>query len=323
MPHLIITYGPAGSGKGFIKGKYIPLLQKMYPDLGKLTPDNTFVAEIDNYIESDSEYKQQVFAIMCAFFDTCQKGLGSTTQLSRYIDTLLKDFTKTGACSASQLSKDLTQVYKAFKGKYNRILDRDIATAVSHGQNIIFESTGQFDNPLDWLWHCPAMDTQHPWTGPFCTASTYVTTITYPHVAPDVILERTRKRFRVRVLGWYNCFRDCSKLLSEKSFTSFQTCLQMQSDVTAPRLPDLVELKEIIPRSQKNLVPYILNNRIDNIIVFDNAPTKNDPVCFNLKKLTLKNKDRIQKAMLDFGGNMEPDLVEAIMGIHALHALHA
>jgi hypothetical protein len=309
MPHLIITYGPAGSGKGFIRQHYIPLLQKMHPGMGEINSENTFVAEIDSFVEADPDYKKQVFALLCTFFDKCEKAntsLATEQSLGAYIDELLTDFKEGGDhCDAWHLSMGLTKIYKTTRVRYDGFLNNDIKTAIASQKNIIFETTGQNGNPLDWLWHCGER------SGPFCEeAKGYLSTIVYPYVKPEIIIRRAKKRFCSRILGWYKCLKTCKAALSDKSFTSFNKCLTMGKDV--PRLPDLQELKTLIPNAQKHLIPYITNNRVTNIIVFDNDGATESPVCFNLKKPTEKDKQRMGRVLYKHNDHMQKELVDAI-----------
>ena len=51
MPHFIVTYGPAGSGKGHIRDKYLSYLRDIH-DVS-FNETNTFEANIDSYVEKD------------------------------------------------------------------------------------------------------------------------------------------------------------------------------------------------------------------------------------------------------------------------------
>ena len=188
MPHLIITYGPAGSGKGHLYPNYTRLLSTCYSSMKPITQDNTFVAEIDQYVENDPDYKNEVFRIICDFFKTCKTQLKSAeVSLGAYIRQVVSDFENTDQCSAFELSKNLTDAYRYTRRKYDNMLTAKIAQAVKDNQNIIFETTGQHAEPLNWLWHC-GRDSEN-WSGPFCVAPNYVKTIIYPYVDPERLLQ--------------------------------------------------------------------------------------------------------------------------------------
>jgi len=312
MPHLIITYGPAGSGKGFIRKKYTAVINSMYPQMDAIEYENTFVAEIDHHVENDGEYQNAVFVAICNFFDECNPGVMRTpVSFSKHLRELLSDFETNEPCSASRLSDRLTMIYQRFRTKYNSTLDCEIQDAVKKKQHIIFETTGQNRNPLDWLWQCPGNTQDSEWTGPFCNVVGYVKTVVYPYVEPEMILSQATLRFIERVVSWYACLKECKTHLSQKSFNGFQSCLRNQQTVGVPRLPDLKELAELIPLAQDNIVPYIENRFVDNIILFDNNRTESEPLYFNMKTKS-QNTKRIIK-FLSKCKNMSPLLKNTLL----------
>ena len=54
MPHFIVTYGPAGSGKGHIRDEYRSYLHNIHDVI--FDENNTFEANIDSYVEKDEKY---------------------------------------------------------------------------------------------------------------------------------------------------------------------------------------------------------------------------------------------------------------------------
>ena len=73
MPHFILTYCPAGSGKGFIRDKYLSYLQ-MNPNYRGLyfNSDNTFEANIDSYVENDELYIRKSIEATEEFISACR-----------------------------------------------------------------------------------------------------------------------------------------------------------------------------------------------------------------------------------------------------------
>ena len=305
MPHLIITYGSAGSGKGYIYPKYTSLLNSCYSKMDPITEANTFVAEIDPYVESDIGYKDTVFQIICDFFQACQVQMETKTGLGMHLKTLLSNVVSTDRCSASALSASLTAAYQFTRRKYNAKLNADIAQAVKDNRNIIFETTGQHHDPLNWLWQCGS--------GPFCQADAYVKTIVYPYVNSKDILKRTHERFAIRVLEWYDCLKACKKELRKNKFGDFSVCLAKLPTQDVPRLPDIHELRTLIPAAQRHIIPYIDNNQVENIIIYDNAKNDTDPLWFNLKSTSRHGKTPEEKArelgfLMDTKNDMAPEL---------------
>lgn len=316
MPHLVITCGPAGSEKGFVKPKYIAMLQKKYPNMAPITPENTFIAEIENYVESDADYKKAVFHALCEFFDKCgAKDMSSKSELRVQLQKMF-DGSTSEECSASNLSQKLFQIYNTTRQKYSRVFDEGIANAVRQGQNVIFETTGQHKDPLCWLWHCPS--SAQDWAGPFCSpGQSYVKTVVYPYVDPKEIITLARERFVICLMSWFECLQNCRLYLKAKSFANFSICLDRKMSDETPRLPNLEELQLLISKSQKNIIPYIDNNRVDNIIVFDNDKFKKDPVCFNLKNFNEDDKAKSRCILLKFNQRMAPELLQKLVKVFA------
>jgi hypothetical protein len=316
MPHLIITYGPAGSGKGHLYPKYTQLLSKCYSSMDPITQDNTFVAEIDQYVESDPDYKDAVFRIICDFFENCQAQLETPESLGTYIKKVLSDFERMDECSATALSADLTRAYRYTRSKYDAKLNADIAQAVKENRNIIFETTGQNSDPLNWLWYCGSGNDN--WSGPFCAAPKYVKTVIYPYVDPDRILQQAQERFARRVVGWYMCLKSCRKRLGTGKFTEFSTCLVGATNAPVPRLPNLNELRTLIPVAQRNVIPYIDNEQIENIIIYNNLEGVHDPMVFNIKGpigycTSLAEESRKRRFLLENGNGLAPELRSRLM----------
>ena len=77
MPHFIVTYGPAGSGKGHIRDKYLSYLRNIHIHDVSFNETNTFEANIDSYVEKDERYIQRSIEATQEFIKACQgKALG-------------------------------------------------------------------------------------------------------------------------------------------------------------------------------------------------------------------------------------------------------
>lgn len=304
MSHFIITYGPAGSGKGYVRQYFIEELNKLYPDQ-IIQSDNIFEAEIDQYIEADDEYKKMVLKIMCDYFTTCAndyvKGQGTFTQHLR------NKLQSPGECNVNILARQLQTAYMAIRAKYNYILDNDLKKAVEENKkDIVFETTGTYGtNPLDWLWHCPKETDDKPWKGPLCKQKQNIT-IVFPFVKANLIIEQALSRFITAIMSWYKCLKNCQMDLHEKNFSGFLSCLSEQNQAVTPRVPDLEQLEKLIPNAQTNLIPYITNNMIDNIIIFNNDRSLQKPTVIALKSNKTCKYDNID------GLGLKPELVKAI-----------
>ena len=70
MPHFIVTYGPAGSGKGHIRDKYLSYLRDIHRV--PFNETDTFEANIDSYVEKDERYIQRSIEATQEFITACQ-----------------------------------------------------------------------------------------------------------------------------------------------------------------------------------------------------------------------------------------------------------
>lgn len=308
MPHFIITYGPAGSGKGFIKENYIQWLNNKYPNM-KIDATNTVVAEIDNFVESDPVYKTKVFECVCTFIDECKINVSSTDSLRDHLVNVLNDWgDSTKRCSASRLSKELTAIYKTARIPKNSALDALIVAGVAANKNVIFESTGQYATPLDWLWRCGS-----DWNGPLCKNMAYTKTIVFPYVNEDTVLQRAKDRFSERVIKMYDNLKKCSKSFRHREIREAFECFEAAKAGTPPRLPDIPELQENIQKAQQHLVPYITNQEISHVLLIDNNNPRKvmsyvdlvSPTALNDEEFVTNDKEFVTNvnAFVDVYGN--------------------
>ena len=163
-PHLIVTYGPAGSGKGFLRQNYQEWLEAIYgPILGQIVQ-----LEIDNYVEKDETYIEKA------------------TEITRaYIQLIRDNSDDRGAILHEWMVNDLAALYMGVRKFYNAQLDLDLEDAFENGDNVIFETTGA--NSIKWLLDM-AKESSYP----------YIITIVYPLVKRKTILERAEERFLKR-----------------------------------------------------------------------------------------------------------------------------
>ena len=298
MQHFIITYGPAGSGKGYIKKSYLQKLADKYPG-SDFSEDNTFIAEIDSMVEEDEEYIYGATQIMCKFFEDCAKTITSSESLGRFLDSVLLKWNDE-PCSGTTLSKSLTQLYFEIRRKYNSQNDKGITKAMKDGKNVIFETTGQNPNPLDWLWRCD-------WNAPLCKNTNYIVCIVFPIVDDEEILNRAKSRFKSRVMQAYKCFKGCSTSIGAREYEKAYSCMRQLEKFIPPRLPDLEELRRLIPNIQDNLVPYIKNAEIHNIVMVNNNENADKDVMINLRDPNQKIQEFISAT------NVTKSLQEALL----------
>ena len=174
MPHFIVTYGPAGSGKGHIRDEYLSYLHNIHNVI--FDENNTFEANIDSYVEKDEKYIQKSIDATQEFINLC------------------KDFNRLGDClQAREEARDalvtkLQKNYFEVRKYYSHYMDQEIIKATEQKKHIILETTGSFGPPT-WIFDFVAR------AAPYAT---YIFTVVFPVVLPETIEERAVDRFLAR-----------------------------------------------------------------------------------------------------------------------------
>ena len=264
--HLIVTYGPAageqspwcsppaGSGKGHIREEYEAQLRHLYPtftptaferfhrliDRDSIRPlwdameNRMYVAEIDNYVESDEVYNQEARRITRQYLRDCG------AQSAADIGACLKKGPTTTA-----LATELSGLYFQTRGKYAaEVMDVDLAIAMNNGLHIVLETTGA--NDLEWLWQ-QVVDRQNGAAG-----FRYTITLVFPVVLQKTIMERIYDRFVRRA----TCILEAIPGQDEH-------CV-------APRLPDVQQVPQAIQGAYLRLQNYVADPRVHHVFVYDN-----------------------------------------------------
>lgn len=128
---FIILYGPTGSGKSGVFNKYCEdNLKNINCDISQienLKKNGYFVAQVDNLIEENEKYKDNISKF-----------------LEEYKDFLDKyEPNKKNNEIMEKLSTEMSAIYYNIRNKgFNQINDRNIKEHMEKGFNIIFEITG-------------------------------------------------------------------------------------------------------------------------------------------------------------------------------------
>ena len=113
--HFIITFGPAGSGKGhIIENEIEDVLNCLYQqEINLNNPNQTYMALVDNLVENDEIYRKESYKIFInsSFY---KKGQKSKTKTGRITKNL------------QNLSENLSKLYFKIRKKYDKINDNSI-----------------------------------------------------------------------------------------------------------------------------------------------------------------------------------------------------
>eukprot|EP00957_Ditylum_brightwellii_P209800 15363312-Ditylum_brightwellii.AAC.1 len=223
--HFIVTYGPVGTGKGFIKEQYIQYLSKAHPEI-ELTEDNTFIAEIDNLIEENNEYRKAAVIHLDKFFkQSFGGGIKHDKDLLEKVRQYLRSFAGNVDLTAKlekliiKLLDDLENTYFTTREPFNLIFDKALEQAIVDGENIIFETTGSsLSDPIGWLWKF--------YSSPlYQKMDKYVLTIVYPFVQDTTIEEQNVGRFMDRLANYYVSIKKASAELAKMNVKKVQELL--------------------------------------------------------------------------------------------------
>ena len=172
MPHFIVTYGAAGSGKGHIRDKYLAYLRDIH-DVS-FNETNTFEANIASYVEKEERYIQRSIEGTQKFITACQgKALGDCLWAREEARDAL----------VTKLQKNYFEVRKY----YSHYMDQEIIKDAEQGKHIILESTGSFSRPT-WIFEFVGQASNFP----------YIFTVVFPVVLPETIEERAVDPFLKR-----------------------------------------------------------------------------------------------------------------------------
>lgn len=286
MPHLIITYGPTGSGKGYLYNKFVSRLSKQHPELGDITAENSFFAEVDSYIEGSVEYKMGVWDTLKDFYTKT----GTNHEMVPFLreNLQLYAYGKENVIGPD-ISNRMFAVYGSVKDTVKKKFLTDFKAAVAAQKHIIYELTGSSgSNPLEKFFGKDGLlGDQY---------ENYTISIVFPFVRDDVIIDRATDRFIERVALAEPMVLGALKAFSPGGDT--MKALQYLADfqkIIPPRLPDVQELRtKKIKVAQENLVQYIRDNVVENVIVYDNnfGSTIDG---FNVKHL--KDQEKIHRQM--------------------------
>lgn len=302
MPHFIITYGPTGSGKGYLLDRFIDRLHNEHAELGVVTKENSYFAEVDSYIENNEVYKLAVFDVMKHFYRKVPRDV----QLDDFLLHKLSEYVEgSDKLIGRELSDKMFEAYSSVKGDVKKKFMSDLRDAIASNKHIIYELTGsKGTDPLEKFFGPKGL---------LNGRDDYVVSIVFPYVDDSVIIKRATQRFIERVTKAKHFVK---KVVEEIPYGSSLIGLQNLNNfmkIVPPRLPDILELKTLkIGVSQLNLVQYVNSKHVKNILVYDNNVSSEPLSEFNLSK---KKQDSYHKRKFAevYGDNIHPELKEAIL----------
>lgn len=322
---FIITFGPAGSGKGYIMDALEKYLKN---DNDIKMPLDYKYARIDDFIEVDKEYvKNSIDETINIFSDE---------HLTNYIDNMgdinnciteIDNFLTNNKMSQElelleNKSLNYVKIYMDTRRKYNGTVDANINLWLSNREHIIFETTGQ--NNFDWLYEYTLLSNKD-------VKNDYKILLIYPYVETKIILARALNRFTTRVnmaknVGKINSITDTQDENYIQYINNIVTKTKINNILPeSPRLPTLVSGNYSIFYSINNIQNNIANylnqcendDKVNIILLYDNM--QQEPILsveLKCKKIHFANSCLLLPEFnKKYGNHLTTNLKDAIIYI--------
>lgn len=308
--YLIISLGPAGSGKSTITADMIRVLCKrrgLTDELERIMFTQSFKsALIDDYVESDELFIKESINATSTILQNSNIGkyipeLADKAAVIKYVDgittlktdgTINRDFCNTGPKDPSlsiyrdieECAKIYSKIYMGARDRLSYIMDADMERWFSAGENIIFETTGMSD--FSWIFQLRSFQESY-------VRDNYVVYLVYPYVDRKTILVRGLHRFALSVDSFIRFIAEhvdphAEDQLAQRYQAMSDYCrfLASNAEVKAPRLVSLVcnpqgNVYDVVDRVQNNIAAYVADcvngspdpshkNRLGSLLFYDN-----------------------------------------------------
>jgi len=299
---FIITFGPAGSGKGYIEEYYKNEIYNKYKNILRHDNFNPYYALIDDYIEKDYDYNYKSIEYCRNNIEKIRQTFMSDNNNNNInlAENIIKGNHSEKIDLANEIGDDLGKIYFDVKKKYNATNDNMININLAKRNDIVYETTG--NNKFDWIFEETHLKYDY-------VRNSYIIIIVYPFVRISKILERACSRFIKRVDKI-----DYNNISDNDSLSSFVQQNFLLEDFLPPRLPKLSgdnSLYGSIKNIQDNISDYMIKcatgtSNVNEIMLYDN---NNQPVlsiynkcdsgeyvinkCANIKSFLENNKGNI------------------------------
>lgn len=269
---FIITFGPAGSGKGYIERF---LFDSIYANLqDKLYPRDTrkqYYARIDDYVDMDFDYNYNVAKYLKENIFSEELYDKHINVINQQPDNIINNIINSSGNleinnMLKRIAENFTQFYFSRRRYYSTTLDNELNRNLKDRNNIIYETTGI--SKIDWIFTNTFLKYKQ-------IRDNYYVVIVYPFVDNTTILTRALTRFAKRAKALHD---DNIHLMSANELSEYISNKISSSTYSPPRLPLLVgdnSLKDSISIIQQNISHYIescISNigEVDIIMLYDN-----------------------------------------------------
>lgn len=330
---FLITFGPAGSGKGYIMPNLLTHIANVHPNIKNI--GELKYARIDDFVEVDRMYVENSLALVptnilsdpsfTSYLQDLVDIKASETEINRNLSNIATQQFSGNFRKLETLADKYYETYTTSRKTYDKTLDDNLIMWLKSRNNIVFETTGQSN--FNWLFSFTPLKNEQ-------VLNDYIIILVYPYVASETILARALNRFIVRVddsikLGKFT--KDTTSHTPE--FTRYVENVEYgnrigNKKVEPPRLPKLLtgeySLYKSITAIQNTIANYIgecldtNTSKIDTIMLYDN--TKTSPIltvgikCREMTKLSEQCND-LTSLYEQYGKTFTAQLLEAIENV--------
>lgn len=274
--HFIISYGPAGSGKGHIvDNEMFKILKCLYPGTN-FHDKYTYMALIDDYVESDEEFRNESLNIVLNYIKTHNIPIDQADTIDKmeklFTDDQLNDIAKEIDDLYSKVRNDNKHMdLKTGKMKsYNDINTEKMISHLEKNNNVVLETTGE--RSFRWLWNSPEL---------LQNKDHVVVTLIYPWVEKNDIITSAKLRFFKTLMN-----------IKNNNF-------KLTPELKPPRIPNLKDLDASIDVIQNNfarcLIEDVKYEHVDNVIFWNNSYLQKEPTSFILAPKLSPEEKYIEK----------------------------
>ena len=260
--YLIITIGPAGSGKSTVITDVIRMLgeQKGYDILAFSLSFKKAI--IDSYVERDPIFIRQSISATRTLIENADVGLyiPKLVSMEACLEHVINSSDPKAAHDLEECSKVYSKIYMKARHRFDAVMDRDVESWFSTGQNVVYETIGT--NDFSWIFQLESFQEAQ-------VRFNYRVYLVYPYADRSTIMARALNRFAISVDSYRtyinthtNPAADDYESQRYEAMISYCQYLETTNTVSAPRLPSLISNKtsnvyDTIDRVQNNISRYV------------------------------------------------------------------
>lgn len=258
--YLIITIGPAGSGKSTVITDVIRMLGEQQGYELPAFSHSFKKAIIDNYVERDTTFIQQSISATRTIIENADVGqyIPKLVSMQACLDHVINNPDPKAMSDLEECAKVYSKIYMQARIQLDAVMDADVELWFSTGQNVVYETIGI--NDFSWIFQLQSFQDAH-------IRFNYKVYLVYPYANRSIILARALNRFAVSVNN-YTAFvdentnpaaNDCEQRY--EAMVKYCRYLESSDAISAPRLPSMTGntacICDTVNQVQDNISRYV------------------------------------------------------------------